>query len=420
MSLFSNHFKIQNLSDVYIQGEITMTEFALGGRIRNLANPMMLWFNGSTYAVGYKPNNQNNQVWAQKQTGDSIEAYTVGTGTNTSEPLNHPAPAIFIDDAGYIYVAQNEFHVNPFRLWRSDIPEDISSFTLLGSFDTNGSYLALIKQSNTNVTLTTRSGDNSTAIKGYDFSVLEVDLTNASYTKTLVVEMDFATNQVRAYLGGTAFYGTSNYRAYGLSSRREGTSRFYKYSIMWSDDSDTFYNSGMVFNKNVPATSAITYAELDTNYAFIGSDSAQTTDISACNMIQIYDDAFVSYRTGAGDFSIKKVNRITGTETEVALGLTLFNVTNGDNNVYLYYNGSNIGMTVKMSDEAVKIYTLETDLSGLTYVRDIENAVDGNYIGMPANLNDVPDGSPYLMTGRSSTYPEGVTPYVITTNKWFS
>ena len=392
MSLFTDHFKVS--SEEYTEGEITMNEFALGGRVRNLANPMMLWFNGSTYAVGYKPNNQNNQVWAQKQTGDNIDAYTVGTGTSVSEPLNHPVPAIFIDDSG--------------------------SFTLVGSFDTNGSYLALIKQSDTNVTLSTRSGDNSLAVKGYDYSVLEVDLTNASYTKTLVVEMDFGTNQVRAYLGGTSFHGTSDYRAYGLSSRKEGTSRFYKYSIMWSDDSDTFYNSGMSFNKNVPATSAITYSELDTNYSFIGSDSAQITDISACNMIQVGDDAFVSYRTGSGAFSIKKVNRITGTEAEVALGLSLFNATNGDNNVYLYYNGSNIVMTVKMSDQAVKIYTLETDLSGLAYVRDIENAVDGNYIGMPANLSEVPNGDSYLITGRSISYPSGTTPYVITTNKWIS
>lgn len=418
MSLFTNHFK--TILSNYIQGEITMQQFALGGRIRNLANPMMLWYNDSTYTVGYKPNNQNNQVWAQKQTGYNIEAYTVGTGTDSPEPLNHPAPAIFIDDSGYIYVAQNEFHVNPFRLWRSDIPEDISSFTLLGSFDTNGSYLALLKQSNTNVTLSTRSGDNSTATKGYDYSILEVDLTDASYTKTLVVEMDFGTNQVRAYLGGTIFYGTSNYRACGLSSRKEDTSMYYKYSILATQDFDTYSNVGLGFSKNVPSTSAITYAELDTNFKIIGSDSAQTTDISSCNMIQVNNDCFVSYRTGTGAFSIKKVNIITGTVSDVALGLSLFNATNGDNNVYLYYNGSNIVITVKMSDEAVKIYTLETDLSGLTYVRDIENAVDGNYIGLPANLDVIQNGAPYLITGRSSSYPSGVTPYVITTNKWFS
>lgn len=418
MTLFSNHFKIIN--DEYIESTITMFEFALGGRIRNLANPMMIWFNGSTYAVGYKPNNQNNQVWAQKQTGDNIEAYTVGTGTNTTELLNHPAPAILVDDAGYIYVIQNEFHVNPFRLWRSDNPEDISSFTLLGSFDTNGSYIALIKQSNTNVTLTTRSGDNSTAIKGYDFSVLEVDITDASYIKTLVVEMDFGVNQVRAYLGGTIFYGTSNFRAYGLISRDELTSTYYKYSILWSEDSDTFYNNGMIFNKNVSSASAITYLELETNYAVIGSDSSKTTDISNCNMIQINDDAFITYRTGEGAYSIIKVNRLTGVETIFPLGLSLFNATNGDNSVYIYYNGSNIVMTVKMSDESVKIYTIETDLTGLNYVRDIENAVDGNYIGLPSNLDEVPNNEKYLITGRSSEYPSGVTPYVITSNKWFS
>jgi hypothetical protein len=413
MSLKYFHRTIANSG--YIEDTVTLINYALGGRIRNLANPMMLWYNGSTYAVGYKNNTENNQVWITKQTDYTLVSYTVGSGTTSPEPENHPAPMILIDDAGYIYVVQNDFHVDAFNLWKSDSIEDISAFTLVGQFDTDGSYIALLKQSNTNVTLSTRSDD---APNGYDFNILEVDLTDASYTDLLTVEMAYATNNVRAYLGGVNFYGTSTYRAVGLSSRKDGTLVYYKYSVLVTSDFDTYYNIGLGFSKDVPATSAITYAELDTNYAFIGSDASQTTDISSCNMIQIDDEIFVSYRTGVGAFSIKKADIVTGTTSTVALGLSLYNATNGDNNVYMYYNGQNIVMTVKMSDETVRIYTIETDLTGLTYVRDIENAVDGNYIGMPANLDEVDDK--YLIIGRSSVYPTGTTPYVITTNKWFS
>ena len=132
MSLKYFHRTLGGLKYVYKEAETTMTGYALGGRIRNLANPMMLWYNGSTYAVGYKANTDNNQVWVTKQTGDTLVSYTVGTGTTSPEPENHPAPMILIDDAGYIYVVQNDFHVDAFNLWKSDSIEDISAFTLVG------------------------------------------------------------------------------------------------------------------------------------------------------------------------------------------------------------------------------------------------------------------------------------------------
>ena len=114
MSLFTEHYKI--IIEDYTEGIASIENYALGGRIRNLANPMMKWFNGSTYALAYKANTFNNQVWITKQTGLNTESYTVGVGTTSPEPLNHPVPIIMIDDAGYIYVAQSEFHVAPFIL----------------------------------------------------------------------------------------------------------------------------------------------------------------------------------------------------------------------------------------------------------------------------------------------------------------
>jgi len=411
MSLKYFHRTLGGLNYIWNEKDLIVTGYSLGGRVRNLANPMMKWYNGSTYAVGYKSAANLSAVYVTKQTGNTVDSYLLtGSGTATVEPFNHPAPIILIDDAGYIYVIQNTYHVDSFRIWKSDSIEDVSAFTLVGTFDTDGSYLALLKQSNTDVTFSTRSGESP---NGYDFNILEVDLTDASYTDLLTVEMAFATNGVRAYLGGVIFYGTSTYRAVGVNPRKESNSTYYKYCVLVTSDFDTYYNIGLGFSKDIPATSAITFAELDANYNFIGSDAANSTDISACNMIQINDEIFVSYRTGAGTYSIKKADIVTGTTSEVALGLSLYNATNGDNNVYMYYNGSNIVLTVR-GETVGKIYTIETDLTGLTYERDIPTLDAGDYVGLPSNLNDVDDL--YLIIGRAEA--TNTVPYIVTNNKW--
>jgi hypothetical protein len=392
------------IGSFYYEGIVEVGLWAVGGNFIYLQNPVMTWRNGSTYCVGFESNATNNQVWIIKQTGSIIEATEVGSGTTGPEPNNHPAPVLVIDDAGYLYVIQNEFHVDPFRLWRSDSVEDISSFTYIGAFDTNGAYLGLLKQNNTDCTFVTRSGGL------YNLSVLNVDLTDASYTDIQVTDADFTIEQVRHYPMCPLFYGTSTYRVGGINHRAESPIVNYKMSLWVTADFVTFENLGQTFTKDVVATAPLTVAELETNFKLFGTDSDQSS-IYLGNFIQINDDVYVIHAQGGVGFFISKYT--IGTATAIASytiplsGLGTY--------VYHYYNGTNIVMLMNYNATVTDVYTIDLDLtaSSFVYQRRITNLPNDDRVGLPSNLDEV-DGK-YIIFGRGTA---GEIPYVITDNKW--
>ena len=195
-----------------------------------LSSPTSFWLNGKTYSLGYESNTYNNQAWIVSQSKSSLQKNKVGVGTTASEPYNHPAPITFNDDNGYIYVVQNEFHVTPFNLWKSDNPEDISSFSLVGQFDTDGAYIVLVKLENNTAVFITRSGDGNS--NGYHQSILTVNLLDASYTKTPLTIADYSTTNIRHYpLYQYAKTGTSTTYFGAIQHRRDSDLKFLKVSL---------------------------------------------------------------------------------------------------------------------------------------------------------------------------------------------
>lgn len=401
----------------FIYAELTgVGNYALGGNFRELTNPTMWYYNGSTYAVAYEPNTTNNKVWISKQTGFTVESYAVNNGTSSPEPLDHPTPLLYINEAtGYIYVIQNQFHVDAFDVWKSDSPEDISSFTqVTGAFDANGSYLALISYSGTNCVFATRSGSSP---NGYDYSVIEVDLDNPNgYTDQLVVEMDFATNDVRAYLAPCNYYGTNTKKCYGLYSRNESNTTYYKLSLLFSDDRDNFDNLANTVSTDV-TSAAITYSSLNTNYAIIGDDSDKNTSIAPIgHMLQLDDDVYVAYKSASDTMTINKYSYgSSGVQSTIDLPYTFTISDSGDGYVYMYYNGTYIIGTAKVDDSTVKLFKIQTDLTNFQTIRDIDTP-DGAYLGLPENFDSV-DGL-YMMIGRSLIGFAGDVPYIITNDKF--
>lgn len=154
------------------------------GSFRTLAKPSMLYYNGSTYSLYYAEKANNNAVGIIKQTGDTIVNYAVNTGTIAPEPTNHPAPMLHINrTTGYIYVLQNKFHINRIRVYKSDMPEDISSFTYLGEIgSTNTSYLGHLEGDESDVVIQTRAGQ--VGVDNYSSSIIKVNLDTLSFTQT--------------------------------------------------------------------------------------------------------------------------------------------------------------------------------------------------------------------------------------------
>lgn len=398
---------------IFETGNITIGNWALGGSFRGLTSPIMWWYNGSTYGVGYEANTYNNKVWITKQTGFDVISSAVNNGTSSPEPLNHPTPLLYINEAtGYIYVIQNQFHVDAFDVWKSDNPEDISSFTkVTGSFDTDGSYLVMNKFSGTNVTFTTRSDD---APNGFDHNVLEVDLDNPSlYTDTLVCEGDYATNDSWFYPTEVNRYGTSSYYVGGAAVLDYSEQKVYMKGIWITQDFDVYENIGQTYSKDVSSTSALTFSEFTNNFNEFGTSATRTANYGAGCLMQLDNDIYTTIVTSTNEITIYKFT--IGTAGSVASIVLPYSISSVDS-VYMYYNGSNIVVHFKTTSLETYIGGTDVNLNSFTF-KKILDLPDGEYVGLPWNLGDV--SGKYMIGSRSESGDVGNVPYIITNDKWF-
>tara|TARA_R110002012_G_scaffold321174_1_gene547901 strand:+ start:10038 stop:11288 length:1251 start_codon:yes stop_codon:yes gene_type:complete len=390
---------------------LNIGKWFLGGQLSTLTSPITLWHNGSTYSLGYENNITNNQVWIVKQTGFNIESNTVGIGTVAPEPLNHPTPLLIIDDLGYIYVIQNSFHVSPFNLWRSDNPEDISSFSLIGQFDTDGAYLTMISQNNTNAVFVTRNSLASS--DGFHQSILEVNLLTAAYTKTQLTYADYNTTGIRHYPLFTYHkVGNSNIYYGFINHRRDSDLTYLKVSAWKSTDLVTFSNLDETFSKDVVSNGVLTNAELEANFKFVESSTNDLNRTIFQGAIQVDDDIYVAYNAN-NEIKIEKYLSGSATPSDT------YTFPTDIRGSFLYWNTTKIFVLVQDNtlDGISGIYSMDLDLTNLKLEAELKQGLDYetfSYYGIPNNLHEVPNGEYYLGIGRSDTTqtPEvGVVPY---------
>lgn len=403
MSLRKFHNSISSSSTREFSSEIGL--WVNGGGFTILTIPNTLWHNGSTYSLGFEDNATNNQVWIIKQTGYAIETTKVGSGTITPEPLNHATPLLHIDKTtGYIYVLQNEEHVQPFRVWKSDSPEDISAFTYLGDFDTDASYLIAFDASDTtDMWFVTRSGDSSN--NGYDMSTLNVNLDTLAYTKLRITEGDFTTNQVRHYMMASYFTGTSTYRTLFVNHRNESTGINYKVSIILKKNTDDIvHDFDLSTSKDVGVSGGLTTTELESDYILVGTDSDKTVWNTVLSSLQIDNDVFVVTSEPTGTY-LKKYT--IGSLTPVATYTLPWWAT-----FYLYNAGDKLLVFGYDTGNKIQLFEIGYDLTGFSSLKTFSNLPLNQNFGMPFNYYDV-DGK-YLIIGSSVSGDSGNVPYLIT------
>lgn len=385
-----------------LEGVVNAGNWALGGAFRGLTNPVMYYDTAerATYALGYESNIYNNKVWIVKQKGRNVTSAPVNNGTDGPEPLNHPTPLLHFDtQTGYIYVIQNEFHVDRFGVWKSDNPRDITSFTFVDWFDNNGSYLVTIDDADTNsMWFVTRSGDSSPA-DGYDQSILNVDLDNPSaYVKTVVTDTNYNTTNIRHYNNGAYFYGTSDYRVCCINHRSD-TNPITNYKVsLWLKklDDDVAYSFDLAFSKDVVANGVLTPAELEANYKYLGNDSALTTTYATQDMVQIDNTLYMITRKETEYYVDKLAIGTSYTPTDSILLGTTANLS--INRIFNY--GTKLLLIIEV-DNVAKLYTLDFDLTTLTFIRSFDAIPDGSYCGLPVNMLDVRPNDKFLVIGRS-------------------
>lgn len=397
--------------------------YAFGGRFRTLANPIMYYDNDITYCVGFELNTNNNQAWIFKyDPATGMTASTVGSGTTSPEPLNHPAPLMLVDDSGFIYVFQNKFHVDEFRFWKSDSPGDITSFTHQYDFTDFASYLNIMEQDNLDCTFVTRLGDNG-GNGDYSLGVVKLNLNTGVNTTLQVTDNDYSITADRHNLIAPFKYGTSDYVIGGIAVKNDTQQTTFKICL-WvtlNGDFETFENIGQTFSKDA-SVSMISTAELDANYNIIGSDSDKTVSYTAPSTIQYNDDFYVLYKTATNTYQI---NRYTiGIATVVdsfEIPLVLFDHTIGSsaNANYMYIYDGKIVMTLWLDDLTCKACSIETDLTGYTERIDLSTP-DGTYLGLPVNFDEIPLLNNYAICNKSLDDDYDTMPYTVTNYKFTS
>jgi hypothetical protein len=379
------------------------------GNIGSNASPLMIWFNGSTYGVGYKENDQLNQVVILKQTKENVEANTVGNGTTATESRNHPAPCMHIDSEGYIYVFQNKLHVDPFRYWKSDNPEDISSFTLQGEFSDEASYIGVLDAIGKDIKFQTRRGGTSS----YAQSIISLNLDTGVNSSLQITTDEFATSNQRHYLFLPKIYGNPTKRVAGIQHRDETSKFFYKTSLWVTSDYETIENISGNFSKNITVDGLITNAEINSHYKITGDDSLRSDYVASNWLIQINDDIYTCIFDQSNYIMRKYTIGLDGVQNSYTIqGLDI----SAD---FSYYNGQELVLTGRGAGNKAVVYTMDLGLTDIKYRRTFDFFETGLVFGFPWNLDEV-DGRYAILGGtqQETTPPRGLIPYILTKDKF--
>lgn len=407
------------------------------GSFRALARPSMIYYNGSTYSLWYKEKANLNQVGIFKQNYDDFESALVNSGTVSEEPINHPAPMLHINKTtGYIYVLQNRLHIDEIRVWKSTNPEDISSFDYVGAFGDKTSYLGHLKGDESDIVIVTRAGDGVTDF--YGLSVISVNLDTLIYTQTQVTDADLSSSNQRHYPLFPFQYGTSANTYLAIAHRNQivignQVLGYYKYSLLVTNDFQTFRNIDNSFSKDVNL-SPLTNAELDANFLAVGqSDSLRTELISEGRMNVLNDDVYFVFMSdeNSGIYSIRKYSNGSSSYTDFVIPVTNIVVSPiYYSPIYMRHNGSNWVFTIYRTagDGSLRcqLFISETDFTGFKRVNvDLKSdstsppPASGFFYGMPSNLHEAVDSNnKYLMIGKDEGSSDGQFNYCITRNKW--
>jgi hypothetical protein len=394
-----------------------IANYALGGRIAGGAHPLMQWYNDNTYFVGYTSNEFNNRVIIGKIDNQGVaETNYVGTGTVASEPFDHPAPVLYVAPDGFIYVFQNRYHSDLFRYWKSDVAEDVSSFTFQGEFTDNASYLGIINAVNKDLVFLTRRGGTST----YGQSVVKLNLDTGVNTSLQITPDEFSTLNYRHYNLAPTIHGTQTKRVAGIQIRDETFTKVNKVALWVSSDYETFENISGSFSKDVATNGVITSQEIDDYFVIEGSNANRDLSVSTNLLCQVDNDIFVGIVEWNNDFT-----EFTYVMRKYTIGLEGIQDSTSIMPIntipdYIYYNGVDLVISGRNTQNlSPNIALLSLDFKKQIFYGNFTYFETGLFFGLPINLDEVI--GKYAWVGRSDTSQDpstGTIPYVLTDDKF--
>ncbi len=124
----------------------------------HIISPQAYYYNGKTYVVwqGGTSGALDPYISAYDHSSGTW-ATPVKVGTNPLSGDDHGAPAVIVDDSGYVHVFYGS-HLTALKYAKSTNPEDISAWTAQADIGTNTSYRGLVKDSGGTLHLIDRAG----------------------------------------------------------------------------------------------------------------------------------------------------------------------------------------------------------------------------------------------------------------------
>lgn len=389
---------------------------------RLLVQPASLWKDGKTFWPGDKGQigfNNNLQVFEYDHNHQAFYYIDVGIGTYENDPLGHPIGYIWLEN-NHVYVGQSNVHNDPIDIYKSIAENDIrEGFVKLDSVPGDNGYPQLFTANDNKATFLLREFNGSsqfnTIVQRSDAGI------EGSWTKTQITGntvLDY-----RFYHSAPILYGTQTINYIPFVYRNDAGAEYFAHGLAYTSDFSTYYNAIGTYSKNVVSTSALTNAEIDTNYLINGSPAADTVNLHIMSGIQVDDTYYgLAIKSGTTDFYVFKAE--DGTITD-----TLLDIPNLDeasmastNSPLMYYNGLNIVYSVLCDDAGTETKELWASDLGLTsftqkYVRS--NPTSSNAIIMlPDNLNEVNGEYAMFVDYDYTTSPQSVV-LVLTINKFF-
>lgn len=401
--------------------------------------PQAYYYNGKTYLAwmsrmyneGGYTGFPANYIQTYDHATETLSSTTTILMQNSQATDNHAHASLIVDDNGYIIVVREDLggggstHNSNFRVFVSDNPEDISSFSVeavLGAEctrpklykDLNGDIYCFARNSITGnngaIRVFKRVGTSWVDVSFSAYNFVDITGTSTDWTYTLAMEQP----------------NDGTFRL-AINFLQDG-GNYYKCAYLETDDFKTFYNAGRSWSKNTYTSGSITASELNTNCLVFNETHSVNIDYqvgvlcaSATGEIYIVEPLTNLTNNFTNSMSLWYFNGSTWTEKE----MNLYSQPIMASSVML--NGSSSISALRwISNGVLKYYSVEvtgikrrivefiTNDNGTTWTRNrtvVNDGLDYQRIAPLINYIDKPDKN-LLLTGVNNA--DGVsTDYMI-------